>query len=261
MYEIHETKDYSIFRTLKGNRPVERARVKRIRDSFEKVGYVPNPIIVNENKEVIDGQGRLQVCEELGIPVLYIIVPGLSAKECISMNISSTNWRMDDYVNFYIENGNDNYSRLDRLVRDHSVSLSVAVCAATGLMTTNNDAVKDGLLELSEKQYRDVDAMLDYIDSFVELMKSNDVTKSSMLDMALCFIYQHPEIDNERMRTQFKKYGYRMKSVSKSGEVFECLTDIYNYHKKQGKVYIATKYYEYVDAKYPWYEKKWGKRS
>lgn len=257
-YEIHETTDYLMFKRLKGNRSIEKVRVRKIRESIEKVGYIPNPIIVNEKIEIIDGQARKQVCEELGLPILYIIVPGASALECIAMNISATNWNMGDYVKMYIEDGIDDYERLNALVENHSVSLSVAVCAATGLMTTNNESVKDGTFSLDESQYAIVDQMLDYVDSFSELIKKHGVSNSAMLKMALCFIYQHPDIDNETMRSQFKKYGYKMISSDKSSEVFECLTEIYNTRKKKGKVYIATKYYEYVDAKYPWYGNKWG---
>ena len=257
-YQVNRTEDYGMFKRLRGNRAVAANRLKKIRESVRKVGYVPNPIIVNEHMQIIDGQGRYEVCKEFKLPILYIVAPGTGINECIAMNISSTNWTMWDYVNTYIEDGNENYVRLKALADSHKVSLSVAVCAATGLMTTNNESVCDGTFVLDEERYSFVDAMLDYVDSFDELVKANGVSDSVMLKMALCFCYQHPDIDNAILREAFKKYGHRMKSVHKSGDVFECLTDIYNHRRKTNRVYIATKYYEYMDAKYTWYGSKWG---
>ena len=258
-YEINETMDYSLFKFMKGNRAVEGIRKKKIRDSIVKVGYVPNPIIVNEKMEIIDGQGRYEVCMELGLPILYIIVPGAGKEECVAMNISATNWALIDYVNLYISEGKESYVRLKRLYDEHSVPLSVAVCAATGLMTTNNDTVKSGALQLTEAEFAETDAMLEYVDSFGPAIKSNGIGSTAMLKMALCFCYRCPEVDNETMREQFEKYGYRMKNGHGSDEVFECLTDIYNHRRKKDRVYIATEYKKFNDNKYPWYAGKWGK--
>ena len=257
-YEINETTDYSLFKFMKGNREVDGIRRKKIRESIEKVGYVPNPIIVNEKMEIIDGQGRYVVCVELGLPILYIIVPGAGKEECIAMNISATNWQLIDYVNLYVSEGNKSFTMLKKLYEEHAVPLTVAVCAATGLMTTNNESIKNGTLTLTDEEYTEADAMLDYVDSFGPSIKLNGIGATSMLKMALCFCYRCPEVDNNTMREQFEKYGYRMKNGHGSDEVFECLTDIYNHRRKKGRVYIATEYKKFNDNKYPWYAKKWG---
>lgn len=57
---VYRTNNYDQFKRLVGNREVNPKRVKTIKKSVEEIGYIPNPIIVNENMEVIDGQGRLQ---------------------------------------------------------------------------------------------------------------------------------------------------------------------------------------------------------
>ena len=57
---INTTGDYGIFKRLKGNRTVTRSRVEKIKNSINKVGYIKSPIVVNEKREVIDGQGRCQ---------------------------------------------------------------------------------------------------------------------------------------------------------------------------------------------------------
>ena len=79
---VNRTTDYSLFKRLEGNRNVLEIRVKRITASIKKVGWIQNPVIVNEKMEVIEGQGRLEALKRLGMPVDYIIVPGIGLDEC-----------------------------------------------------------------------------------------------------------------------------------------------------------------------------------
>ena len=66
--EMFRTTDYDAFKRVLGNRKVLEDRVSKILASFDKIGYIPVPIIVNEKFEVIDGQGRLEACKRRGLP-------------------------------------------------------------------------------------------------------------------------------------------------------------------------------------------------
>lgn len=85
--EIFRTNKYEIFKQLKGNREVSPKRISKIINSIKEVGYIINPIIVNEKMEVIDGQGRLEALRILKMPVDYIIQDGIGIKECISIKL------------------------------------------------------------------------------------------------------------------------------------------------------------------------------
>ena len=98
MKQILETKDYSKFKVLDGNRAIRDRRVDAIVQSITEVGYVTSPILVNENMEVIDGQGRLAALERLNMPVEYIVQEGIGIEECRQMNIHQSNWTDYDYV-------------------------------------------------------------------------------------------------------------------------------------------------------------------
>ena len=64
-YNVYVTKDYSIFRRLVGNRDIPESRISKIVESIQTIGWIHNPIIVNEKMEVIDGQGRLTELQRL----------------------------------------------------------------------------------------------------------------------------------------------------------------------------------------------------
>lgn len=52
---IYETKEYSMFKYLNGNREIKKSNVDKIINSIKENGYIENPILVNNHLEIIDG--------------------------------------------------------------------------------------------------------------------------------------------------------------------------------------------------------------
>lgn len=93
-YKVYTTTNYDIFNRLMGNR--DTTSVKRIIESIQKIGYVDNPLIVNEKLEIIDGQNRLEAFRMLGYEVPFHIVEGIGIAEARQMNIGRGNWKPID---------------------------------------------------------------------------------------------------------------------------------------------------------------------
>ena len=51
--EIRTTRDYHLFKFMPGNRAIKN-RAENIKESIEKIGWISNPIIVNQDMEIID---------------------------------------------------------------------------------------------------------------------------------------------------------------------------------------------------------------
>ena len=126
MTEMKRTTDYGIFNRLAGNRSVDEKRVQKIIQSIQTVGYVPNPIVVNEKMEVIDGQGRLEALKRLGMPVDYIISKGTTIRQTQVMNATSTTWSKEDYIKSYAEGGSKSYQRLMQMMTMYDVDVRYA---------------------------------------------------------------------------------------------------------------------------------------
>ena len=60
LMQVKETKNYSMFTTIGGNRPLNELHLNRLKKSMEEELLI-SPIIVNEKHEVIDGQHRLRI--------------------------------------------------------------------------------------------------------------------------------------------------------------------------------------------------------
>lgn len=91
--QLQNTKDYESFRYLLSNREVNKLHVGRLVKSIAKNNLLHlNPVIVNPNMEVIDGQHRIAAAELLGVPVYFQIDDNVSKKDLSDLNSVKKNW-------------------------------------------------------------------------------------------------------------------------------------------------------------------------
>lgn len=258
--KIHVTTDYSMFHRLDGNRSIEKSRKNKVRRSVRNIGQIPVPIVVNEKYEVIDGQARLEVFEELGLPVYYIVCDGLGIADCIAMNISGTNWRINDYIDSYAEQGNTSYVLLKSLIDEYpEILLTNIACAATGLFSVPTDTIKNGQIEISKRDAAYAREILDYILKFMPTIKNEGMDNERTLVNALMFAFQYDDVDNEYLLAKFTQNYRKISGFGKIDDCLECLSEVYNIRRKTGRVYMRDAYRKAMEDKYSWYAKKWGK--
>lgn len=232
--KVYETKDYSSFKRLEGNRAVVNSRKNRIITSISEVGYVLNPIIVNESMEVIDGQGRLEALKELGLPVHYIIAQNVGLDECIAMNIHNSIWKVEDFVNCYAEMGDKNYIYLTLLKKQFpNCTWDTLYSAVTNSIVCNgyetSAAIKNRKLKVSAKAYeiainglnflRDVKEDLDKIEG------SGRVKCTSIV-----WAVRNTDCDRTRMKKILKTRWPEFRKVldKKPNDFLEDLSNAYN---------------------------------
>lgn len=210
VYNVYVTKDYSIFKRLAGNRDIPESRISKIVESIQTIGWVHNPIIVNENMEVIDGQGRLTALQRLKMPVEYIIAEGAGNKECIYMNMNMVNWALPDFIKSYAEQGNENYQRLLSLIENYANgNLNIISTAVYRVSKAKTREIKSGILQLTEEQYRAAIPRLEYIKPILEEIDYKKLPGSVVtLMQTLIYYYDYPEVDKERLKYSVEKYIY-----------------------------------------------------
>jgi len=108
--KVFSTTDYDYFRGIEENRIVTEGRVKKLMASFGEKDIF-NPIIINEKHEVIDGQGRFEARKAMGLPIYFIVVPGLTAKDCAILNLYNTKWTAVDWLNSWSKNKDNRISQ------------------------------------------------------------------------------------------------------------------------------------------------------
>lgn len=105
---IYKTNNYSMFKSIGSNRKLNPLNYGKLLRSMGEEQLII-PICVNEKYEVIDGQHRLRACEELGLSVYYYVLDGYSVEQMKRANLVSANWKKDDFLNAYTNEGQGAY--------------------------------------------------------------------------------------------------------------------------------------------------------
>lgn len=241
-YSVYVTKDYNIFKRLTGNRDIPESRISKIVESIQAIGWVHNPIIVNEKMEVIDGQGRLTALQRLKMPVEYIIAEGAGNKECIYMNMNMVNWKLPDFIKSYAEQGNENYQRLLKLMEKYANgNLDIISTAVYRVSKSKHRNIKQGTLQLTEEQYKEAIPRLEYIKPILEQIEEKKLPGSLIkLMQTLIYYYDYSEVDKDRLAYSVEKYIYNATPWVSNNDCEREIENIYNYGiKLEKKIFIA----------------------
>ena len=250
-YELNYTNDYGMFKKLDGNRSVDRKRIDRVKDSMLLTGLKCVPILVNEKYEVCEGQARLSAYKELGLPVPYIVQEGFTINDAISLNISTTTWKTEDYIRSYAEQGNEDYKFLLMLGEKYSciplVTIVKLVCGVIGdhgvLKKVQSGEIKVNITEriIIEKKVKWVAELT----PFFSRLKGR---KTSWMQ-ALGFCYDCPQVDNDRLAEKVSEQSSSFRPAVNAETAIEQLEDAYNDHARGRRVYISHLFVEYIDAR------------
>lgn len=100
--QVKQTNDYDLFTYINGNRIINKPHKERLKKSISE-DYIPVPIVVNEDYQIIDGQHRYESACELNKPIYFIQIDGLKLNDVHRLNTNSKNWTAEEYMNGYCE--------------------------------------------------------------------------------------------------------------------------------------------------------------
>ena len=158
--QVKETKNYELFSSINGNRPKNQLHLKRLKKSMEEELLV-SPIIVNEKYEVIDGQHRLQISEELRLPVRYIVCEGYGLEQVHRLNQNSKNWQLIEFIKGYSDMGNKEYIKFLDFLNTYNFGVTSSMDLLGGHSGKTSNAIKEGSLVI--KDYKNGCLLAEYI--------------------------------------------------------------------------------------------------
>lgn len=254
---VLSTNNYSIFSRMPGNRTVEYARIARLKKSIETSGWIRCPIIVNEKLQIIDGQGRFEALKALGLPIEYIVTPGLGMKECVVFNSTQSKWTSKDYIKSYAETGHKDYERLQKLITDFPdlpEALIVFVCNHSREYSAK--LLYSGEFKLDEGYYSESRELFDYLNQFVSLKAHINGSWTHFLK-AIAFTAGLEEIDRNLLLKKCQMNISKAIPIININSALKSIELMYNFRAKE-PVYLVTAYDQYLRGKYSWYGNKWG---
>lgn len=225
--QIQKTNDYSMFKVLGGNRVVDTKHVNRLVEQIEMNGNITevSPIIVNEKFEVIDGQHRLKAAEKTGVPVGYLVQPGLVVSDALQMNITSKTWKPNDYLNLYVQQGLRPYLKFADILDNHSW------CTVTILLMIISGGEVSGKLkrfkqgDLDDFNFNEIEERVQYIE---DIARINPIFIQGRMIKALLNALSSPGFVPQRFYSNFKGTGGLFRAQLMWFENVQPIIDIHN---------------------------------
>ena len=244
--KITKTKNYDLFR-LARNRPVniQTARRKKLRQSMKDYGYIDAyPLLcVRENRHlfVYDGQHRLAIARELGLPVAYAVID--RPIDIPKTNNTQQTWRLADYAWVYADAGKPDYLELLEFAEQHSIPLATAIAILTDKSSCNGggtngktmDKFRDGVFVITNRAAADRVAGL-----YAEFCQISKAVKTRFFISALFVICLVDGVDDKRLIRGAKRCPESLLKYGSREAYLAMLEHVYNFgHSKKQPLKIA----------------------
>lgn len=229
------TTDYSIFKFLPYNRPINENNLLRIIDSMKRK-YLFTVITVTENYEVIDGQHRLKAAMALGLPVNYKVEPGYDIDDIHAYNTSQKNWNKLQYLDSYCKKGLKAYMEVSDFMKTFpdfgiqaslKILLSSNIWGRTQMINGKKIYAKDfenGKLKIgnTSQAYINARKIVDFKDYYSGYNRTGFV--GAVLPLFSIKIYDH-----KRMMQKLKVSSIKLDDCSNVDQYRLLLQKIYNW--------------------------------
>jgi ParB-like nuclease domain len=237
---IHSTKHYHWFNYANGNRDINLNEYQRLKKNIAESGQL-QPIMVNERGEVIDGQHRLAVCKELGLPINFIVIPGTNIQTAVHLNTAGHRWSSIDWINYYAKHGNDDYKQLLQFVKNSPFNVRLSITIAQGTLTTAN--YRDGAMNIKAgtwycKSWESANELMIQISKVAPFIKNSfDLYVNALVK------YNHlSDFDWNRFGRQVTAYPEVLHKIADYEQALEMIDKLYNYKKTRHQVPILHLY-------------------
>lgn len=224
--QVKETKNYSMFSTIEGNRPKNVLHLNRLRKSMEEELLI-SPIIVNENHQVIDGQHRLHVSKELKLPLRYIVAQGYGLSEVHRLNQNSKNWTMGEFIDGYADMGYKEYIYLRDFLDRTELNITSALALLTNDSASHTKAVRLGTWKSVHKERADT------IADWVNIIKQYyDSANRQGFVRALILLYNNENFQFSQLISKIALQPSALVNCVNSSQYLTLIEDIYNYRSR-----------------------------
>lgn len=189
---VYKTSDLSIFKFSKFNRTVLLS-AKMIEQAKE--GLI-NPIIVNEYYVVIDGQHRLTAAKKAGVPIEYIIKPGLDEKDIVRMNTVQKPWSLKNHIEAWANQGDSEYQALAEIVKtkvaDVTAITEIALDSINGVQTRK-------IIEKGKFKFHNQGVTNEFFDMYRDFKKKANIPSQTKVVLSLYQLFRYEKIDMDRL--------------------------------------------------------------
>ena len=218
------TKLYSKFTFISGNRGVSEAHIDKLvaMITADEDWLIFNPITVDSNLRVLDGQHRLMAAQKANAHIWYNIRSRKTSLEVVArINDCQKSWKPDDFVFMYLTLGNVHYKAFWEFYKGYGLS------ASTGLILFGGQSMRslrDGALKVVDilKAEEMADALMD-VKKYVSFADYNRFAS------AFVRVFENKEYNHNRMLTKLRQRKDVIRKLTTVEDYMRMLEDIYNH--------------------------------
>lgn len=230
--QVYRTNNYERFSFLEGNRNLNPMHFERLKNAISTMDLTEsNPILVNEDFEIIDGQHRFEVCKYLKKPIFYLQKKGYGLREVQMLNANMKNWRLEDYVEGYCDLGNQEYLYLRSFLAQHKLGMMSSVTVLSFMGGNKAQTIMDGTLTLPNKSRGETIAK--WIQQLEPIYAG--VRRKSFI-LALVKIYSLKQFDFNQLLSKLSYQQTKLVDCTDMKGYLTLLEEIYNFKERGTKL-------------------------
>lgn len=229
---ISQTTNYRLFKISEENRELDLQKHGRLKKVMQEYGYLwPFPIVCvrDENKELVvkDGQHRLALAEELGLPVAYVVSD--VDFDIAKVNCTAKLWTLRDYAVKHVANGLQDYEDGLNFCEAYSLPISIGFALLAGTTTFGNtgDAFRSGQFKIKDRAWAEIVAGI--YSALSEMAKEIKNARFTEACMAVCRV---DEFDPKRLIQGAKRCREKLVSYSTRDAYLAMLEEVYNFGRR-----------------------------
>lgn len=238
--KLESTKDYNLFRFHKEQRPINPHHVKSLRQSMDKLGFLPSkPLQCIRNCTaliLVDGHHRLEAARSLGLPVSYVVEENVDREAITLVNSKMKAWGLNDFIRSQCVRGNAEYKRLRSYI-EGGLPVGIAANLLAGRCATGNGGmsakVRDGSYKVTTT--KQADALLDFINA---LKGACPHVQNAQFIKALSLAWYLKEFDLGTFKARMLTNPAMLPRYSNMEDYLRAIEEIYN-HRSRARIAIS----------------------
>jgi len=227
---VKMTNDYGLFSFIDGNRDINKNQLIRLAKSIDEE-YIPVPIIVNEKKQIIDGQHRYEVIKTLNKPIYFVEVPGLRLPQVHRLNNNSKNWTATEYMNGYAKLGYPDYIQYKEFKKKYNFGHNETMALLKNLQSRPGETYKDfreGLFVINSYK-----SAVRNAEKILIVKQYYDGYKRRSFVFAMMNLFNNEDYNHAEFLHKLSFQSVKLVDCTNVKQYISLIEDIYNYHRSE----------------------------
>ena len=226
--QVHTTTDYFLFKPIEGNRNKNLLHINRLKKSMSD-NYLFTVIIVNEKYEIIDGQHRFDVIQELKLPLNYIVCNGYGLNEVHILNQNSKTWTSDDYLDGYCKLGYKDYLRYKEFKELYGIGHYECMWLLNGAQLSNPTQV----FFTGDFKVKNYNEACKIIEKIMLVEPYYEEWKRRSFILAMLQLFKNPNFELTEFLQKLKLQPTALSNCSTTNQYVSLIEEIYNYRRRE----------------------------